>query len=82
MFCGVLRYKTAVCNSIVTWNQGARATKNLFQKLKLTVSSNSIKGFQHQDRVRLYQSTNRIMKKYDKRRQQLEKKIVARINLI
>ena len=49
VFCGVLRYKTAVCNSIVTWNQGARRTKNLFQKLKLTVSSNSIKGFQHQN---------------------------------
>ena len=71
VFCVVLRYKTAVCNSIVPWNQGARGTKNLFQKLKLTVSSNSITGFQHQDRVRLYQSTNRIMKKYDKRSQQL-----------
>ena len=53
--CVGLRYKAAVCNSIVTWNEGA----------------NNIKGFQHQDQVRLYQSTNRIVKKYNKRRQQL-----------
>ena len=71
VFCGVSRYKVAVCNSIVTWNEGARGTKNLFQKLKLNVSSNNIKGLQHQDRVRLYQATNRIVKKYNKRRQQL-----------
>ena len=71
IFIGKDRFTLAVCESITSFNDGARGKKQLMERLKLIYRPNSGKALQLQNKFRLRNSRLKVTQKYRNRRQQL-----------
>ena len=66
-----LYYNCAVCEAITAFNDGARSTKTLFQKLNLSSGHNTIKALNLRNNIRLRNSRLKKSGKYKKQGQRL-----------
>ena len=74
VFIGKDRFTIAVCEAITAFNDGARSTKTLFEKLKLECGHNTIKALNVRNNIRLRNSRYKVSEKYQKQRQKLRAK--------
>ena len=74
VFIGKERFTIAVCEAITAFNDGARSTKTLFEKLKLAFGQNASKALNVRNNIRLRNSRYKVSEKYQKQRQKLRAK--------
>ena len=68
VFIGKERFTIAVCEAIAVFNDGARSTKTLFEKLKLACGQNTSKALNVRNNIRLRDSRYKLSEKYQKQR--------------
>ena len=71
MFIGFSRSKLAVCETIITFNDGAKGRQNLLESLNLDCANALKKVLAIQNKVRLDNARIKVSEKYRKQRQKL-----------
>ena len=72
MFVGKDRFTIAVCEAITQFNDGARSTQSLFEKLKISCGLNTAKALNFTNKKRLQNSRLKVSSKYRIQRQKLQ----------
>ena len=67
LFCGVHRYKIAVCDAVSQFSDGVQRKYYLFKTLNLTVGDNTKRGLSREQRNRLNKAANKVSAKYKRR---------------
>ena len=71
VFVGKDRFTIAVCEAITTFNDGARSTQSLFEKLNLSCGMNTVKALNFVNKKRLQNAQLKVSSKYRIQRQKL-----------
>ena len=71
VFVGKDRFTIAVCEAITQFNDGARSTQSLFEKLKISCGLNTAKALNFTNKKRLQNSRLKVSSKYRIQRQKL-----------